>query len=280
MFPVSDVEISVKPSEVWTQPVEPGGEGWQELAFELFRIRQRDQPDDDVYYYGVFNPRDSLDEYCPLSCMVGLTVFNDDPPDTGRIDLRLALGVGFGEIAATTATHELGHAHGLRHAPCGDGIDPGSIDEGYPHDGGMIGVWGYDIVSGTLRSPAEHSDVMGYCPKQWISDYNFARLFQRGESIAGASRLAPQREVADYEVIGVDGTGRVQWATVSVPKSIVRGRPISVNLASGTHAPVETPGQFFSYDHLPGGWVLAPRRSWSASRAEFSLDNRKIVAVR
>ena len=266
-YPVSHVEVSVREAEHWSERILANGEGWQDLGFRLFMLRQADQAPDDVYYYGVFDPAASLDEYCSAACQVGLTVLNDDPSETGMVDLRLAMGVGFTEIAADTAVHELGHAHGLRHAPCGPGLDPNSIDSGYPYDGRSIGVWGYDVVSRVLFSPHEHSDIMGYCQPQWISDYNFIKLFERGQSVNAARIVARDPPGAnEYELIGVDGKRNPILAGPVTVRAPVRGRRVAVRLSGEfTEATV---GHWFSYDHLPGGWVLVPKPSWRATHAE------------
>ena len=74
-------------------------------------------------------------------------------------------------LSSGTIAHELGHNLSLLHAPCGN---PSFLDPNYPHDGGLIGSWGYD--SNTLYAPDTHADVMSYCDPDWISDYHFNKL--------------------------------------------------------------------------------------------------------
>ena len=82
--------------------------------------------------------------------------------------------------------HELGHNHGREHAPCGV-----SGDANYPYNGGSIGVYGYDLLTGQLFSPNEHADMMSYCDPTWISDYNFLALFDRVRSVNSAYVYTP-----------------------------------------------------------------------------------------
>ncbi len=67
---------------------------------------------------------------------------------------------------AGVVAHELGHNFSLDHAPCGVSGDPS-----FPYAGGKIGVWGYDLESGTQYDPASRFDFMSYCSPVWISDY-------------------------------------------------------------------------------------------------------------
>ncbi|MDE2794189.1 MAG: hypothetical protein OXL34_05155 [Gemmatimonadota bacterium] len=87
------------------------------------------------------------------------------------------LGVGYfgvpasiGVNRADTHTHEVGHNLNLRHAP---GCGAGGPDPNFPYSGGGIGVWGYDLFRNTLKDPREYLDVMTYCDRVWVSDYNF-----------------------------------------------------------------------------------------------------------
>ena len=72
---------------------------------------------------------------------------------------------------ASTMAHELGHNLGLKHAPCGS---PASTDPWFPHFGGSIGAWGYDLERNTLVPPGT-ADLMSYCTQggYWISDFFF-----------------------------------------------------------------------------------------------------------
>jgi hypothetical protein len=70
-------------------------------------------------------------------------------------------------------SHELGHAWGRLHAPCGIN---GTTDPNYPYPSGNIGVYGFDVATATLYPPAT-AEVMSYCHPQWISDYTYTGVY-------------------------------------------------------------------------------------------------------
>lgn len=81
------------------------------------------------------------------------------------------------EIDAETFAHELGHNMSLRHATCSG--DEGGPDVSYPHEGGRIGVWGWDPRDGgSLVDPTSTRDFMSYCDPTWVSDYYFANALR------------------------------------------------------------------------------------------------------
>lgn len=87
----------------------------------------------------------------------------------GYVPGRAAVGWDRLPSGSGVAAHELGHNFGRSHAPCGGA---GSPDPNYPYAGGVTGVWGYDLVAGTLKAPTS-TDLMGYCGNNWISDYTY-----------------------------------------------------------------------------------------------------------
>lgn len=279
LYPVSEVETRVREVHEWSGELGPDGSGWQALGITLAGFRNTDGEGDDVYYYGIFNPADSFFGYCGSGCLLGVTLLNNNPPETGSAFLRLALGVGFESYAASTAAHELGHAHGREHVRCGPGLDPGSIDSNYPHDGKTIGVWGYDITSGELRDPEKYSDIMGYCSTQHISDYNYRALFERGQRVNQPQVVGELH----YDVITVDGSGSAEFATSFTRRSPLEGLAVAVSGrdAKGARA---LRGEFFRYDHLPGGWLVVPSNGGhgdgALERLEFVVDGQRYQVQR
>ena len=277
LFPVSNVQVAAREPVPWNQQISPFGQGWQEVGQQLFQIRESEKPSDDWYYYALFQPTSSVAQFCSQGCLLGVTLLNDQPLDVGNPALRIALGVGFPEVSKDTAAHELGHAHGRAHAPCGgpDGIDPG-----FPYAGAGIGPWSWDVVGKGLVNPAGMTDIMGYCDNQWVSDYTFNALLSRGQHVnmpKWQEAPAADERVA-YDVISVNGAGQAEWQQ-RITRETLRELPtVPVHLESKT-ATRDVQGHYYPYDHLPGGWLLVPAGDFEANRARFAIDGMELDAT-
>lgn len=184
LYPVSDVDLQVREPVTYTEVIQPNGYGWSQVLLELQSIRAEDDPGFDVHYYGIFAPASSIIRFCSGGCVAGLGNL-PSPNDASR---RAAVGLGFtGEGSTNTAAHELGHTNGRYHAPCG----VSDADPNYPtdsaHSEASIGVWGYDIVDKSTKSPSLYKDVMSYCEPEWVSDYTFEALQTRLSYVNGVS---------------------------------------------------------------------------------------------
>ena len=133
---------------------------------------------------------------CPLSWQQLLTwlafgrLFDGNRPDVlyhGLLPVGIpvgqATGRGGGVVAATISgqgilmAHELGHAMGFDHAPCG--LVAGDLrDPAFPayepyatvaNRNASIGEYGLDINTGQIASPAVARDTMSYCCPRWPS---------------------------------------------------------------------------------------------------------------
>jgi len=275
LYPVSDVQIRVRDPEPWDGELRPDGTGWEWVGFQLFQMRGQDGETDDAYYYGIFNPADTLEEYCGFQCLLGVTLLNNDPPDTGSVNLRLALGVGFTESAPSTAVHEIGHSHGRQHAPCGPPSILEGIDPGYPNNTGDLDVWGWDIVHEELKAPDEMTDFMGYCDPQWVSEYTYTALHRRGTNVN--ANLSVEGTFS-YDVLWWDGA-TLRWVQTLDKPGPVAGKAVEVTaLTDGNPSP--RGGVFVPWDHLPGGVLLVLRGELEADRYEVTLDGRFATAER
>ena len=260
LYPVAEVEILLHAPMGWNNNVSPNGNGWDQLLDAIANLRQSDNTPDDVYYFGIFSPASSVGQFCGGGCVAGLGMLGD-PTDAYS---RAAIGLGFpGAIATETAVHEIGHAHGRQHSPCGgaQGTDPA-----YPYNGASIGVWGYDLLDKQLLSPDTYTDVMGYCQPIWISDFTYKALFDRVKTVNNASIFYPP-EVLDrtYQRARVDGEGKLTWMSDARIHAPPMAEPLTITVQT-TLGDEVVDAQLYPYDHLPGGVLVWPQPK-SATRA-------------
>lgn len=99
--------------------------------------------------------------------------YNSGIAGYGYVGGYAAMGWDYLPSGRNVAAHELTHNFGRMHAPCGG---PVGIDPNFPkyngNNDGSIGVFGYDLSTGTLRLPSS-PDLMGYCTNPWIGAYNY-----------------------------------------------------------------------------------------------------------
>lgn len=147
----------------------PGGcsQQWLDLNAAIAAARTADGNRTDVIYYGL------LPTGIPIANVGGCA----------------SSGVTSGPIGGgVTMAHEVGHACGLPHAPCGTPGDP-NYPAYEPYDAAgvpnaSLGEYGLDINNGTIRRP-NRKDLMSYCGGDWFSLYNYQRLYNN-------SRLDPR----------------------------------------------------------------------------------------
>ncbi|MCU0653793.1 MAG: hypothetical protein MUF64_00390 [Polyangiaceae bacterium] len=253
-YPIPAINLEIGEEIVWTSKVSPNGAGWQSLMQKFVSLRSQESSPN-VYYYGLFNPANSLGSFCSGSCVAGLTLISpgsDDP------SLRVSIGLGFNdEQSITTILHEIGHAHRRTHAPCGPfGQLPDQIDPGFPYKTGRIGVWGYDLIDKTLKDPAKFSDFMGYCEPVWVSDYTFSALFQRVTQLNSQAAFVIGKPTR-WRQAWLDVENELRWGEVVERLRPPVGEELPVTLGEGTQAH-EVRGFFHGMSHLPGGLLLLP----------------------
>ncbi|HEY6728204.1 MAG TPA: hypothetical protein VI197_29545 [Polyangiaceae bacterium] len=193
-FPAIEISVGAPMTANWT--IEEYGAGWTEVLQQLAIRHLQDDAPNDLYYYGLLEPAASLAAYCPNGCVGGIGYIAEASPDYQH--LRVAMGISFAEpVTAETAAHELGHAQGRRHAPCGGGAD---LDHDFPHPDGSIGWWGLAYPD-MLYPPPTTSDVMGYCAHRWISDHTYQALIERAHSLDSALGYRKSNPSGRFRVI-------------------------------------------------------------------------------
>ena len=123
--------------------------------------------------------------------------------------------VSVGTDADHIHTHEIGHAMGLYHAPCGGAFGP---DPNYPYREGSIGVWGYDFAESRLLDPGLYKDAMGLCGPSGISDYHFDRAMRH--RLHGDGGINHDADPAAYRGLG-RGEVIVVWGAVWEGRSML-----------------------------------------------------------
>lgn len=279
IYPAAAIELNVGTVVGWSNPVDPYGDGWSELLNAMLNHRQSQGAPPDEYYYGLFSPASSMASYCSGGCVAGLSTL----PGPNDPELRAGIGLGFsGDPAVETAVHEIGHLHGLPHAPCTDFGTIDNVDPNYPHAGAVIGEWGYDLVNGSLKGPTQYVDMMSYCEPIWISDYNYQNLFNRIRQVNGAARLYFPETAAspsEYERISVGPDGTVTWLEPLRRQGLLGGEPTVVTVSVGGEQR-EIRGAWYPYSHVPGGLLLFPQPEQLPTLATWRLHGQLRTASR
>lgn len=184
-YPVSDVLVDVLTPVALASPMDAEGGGWTDALYQISNLRDALAVPDDVYLYGLVQPEADYGTYCQRGCVTGLSWVGVNPASAWS---RSSLGLGYaGGRSADTFAHEVGHAHGRQHSPCGGPANP---DPDFPNGGGRLGAWGWDAVDAELIDPSTHGDLMSYCRPRWVSDYTFAALSERVQQVNASAFVA------------------------------------------------------------------------------------------
>jgi hypothetical protein len=190
MFPVANIDADVRPPYTYTgAELQSGGTNWITLLSEINALRVTEATG--RMYYGVVR--------------VGYT---SGVAGLGYIGLPASIGWDHQPSGADVMAHELGHNFGRYHAPCGN---PSGVDTQFPYTGAGIGVFGYDVLSGSGKS-ANLKDLMSYCNPPWISDYTYKAILNYRAAAypaTGSSQPAAARSQRGLLVWGRIDQGRV-----------------------------------------------------------------------
>jgi len=274
MYPTSEVQVTVHAPFSWKSTISGNGTGFSNVLNGITQLRQQDKPPADVYYYGLLAPTSSFNSFCQGGCVTGLSTVVSNPSTSY---LRASVGIGFvGQDSANTMAHEVGHAHGRDHSPCGgaQGTDPD-----YPYPGATIGVWGYNIFTKAFISPTKGHDIMGYCPNEWVSDYTYAALFDRIATISiptttksgtlGGS--SAQAHVVRVATVAADG---------AVSLDDAREMTLDEPLTDGDEVDGVPGARFYKFDHLPGGFLVLPKSAITTSIKRLDVTGVRATLAR
>jgi Peptidase M66 len=262
-YPVPDVEVTTRAAVSYTGSFAASGTGWSQVLSLVGRTRQTDAPPSGVYYYGVVTPAATFRDYCRSGCVAGLA------PQTVVVSRmnQIGLGIGFADTgSANTMAHELGHAHGLPHAPCSRGGAIQGADTRFPYAGAKIGSWGWDSRTNKLMSPSMFVDVMSYCNPVWISDYNYAKIATRAKAVNTAAFIyAGDTPAQIWHGIILHADGSASWSGMSSDE--LPGEPSAasaLDAAGQVLSEIEVVRVPLSHIDDVFLYVPAPRPDWSA----------------
>jgi hypothetical protein len=242
------------------------GDGWDDALDRLYQLRADAAPAHDVFYYGAMAPADTFAKYCMGDCVLGYSIVAEDTD----VDSRGSIGItvfqdGSGTRDAwDTVAHELGHALGREHAPCGIS-DPTDIDPRYPYDNAaMGGIYGFDFDSMKLVKPRPAKDVMSYCAPVWVSDYTYRGIFDRLDFIASEGfRTLALTPPALFRQARIGRNGETRWLGERRRRATARRAQVELLDGAGRHLG-DIEAQVVFVDHARGGYVWLPAAELTA----------------
>ncbi len=274
LLPVAAVDVRVRDPYFFERDLCGGVAAIEMLALEILAVRATDDAPANTYYFGLFAPTANAPDF--LACgggILGMSLVGWNKDDTYA---RGSVGHGYFLDGSTiqserTLVHELGHALGRRHAPCGSAGYP---DSKYPHPDGAIGRWAWDGATDELKHPLRYKDIMSYCSPAWISDYHYVKLFNRIAHWNGTAEAAMAQASTSYRAIRIAEDGAATWLG-STPVRHPAGEPVTLTLSSPTNGTRAQSGYRYRWSHAGGALVLVADqtlRGWD----RLALDGRSI----
>ena len=179
--PVSELIWELHDFVEWDLPMDNLGSVLGPLA----AMRDNELAFPNVYYHALFP--------VPGGGVAGVAGIASVPgPGKGEGDRRVsatALGNNPGGSRGTVV-HEIGHNEGLQHVYC-PFADAASPDPNYPFQNGVIGTWGFGILSFKLYAPDSHYDYMSYCGPSWVSRWSVRNTYERARILTGWEYESP-----------------------------------------------------------------------------------------
>ncbi|MDX2058698.1 MAG: hypothetical protein SFV24_12915 [Gemmatimonadales bacterium] len=212
MLPVASYSADVRAVYTTTAPVLQSSNGngaWGTILSEVNALKFTDGSN--RYYYGVVK-----------------TSYGSGVAGIGYVGGGANTSLGWDHLPSGSGVmaHEVGHNMGRPHAPCGG---PASPDPAYPYAGGVIGVYGLDPVTFTLKAPSTNYDLMSYCSPDWVSDYNWGKMITYRQG--GANNAPP--------AVGAAVAGLLVWGRITATGVVLEP---ALRVAPPTAVPAGTAG--------------------------------------
>jgi hypothetical protein len=186
--PVDELIWSVHEPVLWELPMDNLGAVLGPLA----ALRDNELAFPNIYYHALFP--------VPSGGVAGVAGVASVPGDGkgeggGRVSVS-ALGNNPGGTAGTVV-HEVGHNEGLQHVFC-PFAQAASPDPSYPYENGLLGTWGFGIISFNLYAPDNHYDYMSYCGPSWVSRWSWTKTFGRIRTLTSWNYESPEAGGLDF----------------------------------------------------------------------------------
>lgn len=187
--PVQNVQFEFRTDVTiqWNETLNSLAELWQ----PLLELRATDNAPPNMYYY-------ALADVCGPGIGDAAGIAPGTPPPTkDAASSRVCSGVWLGgdKYSYHTFVHEIGHTQGRPHTFCEGGGAAGT-DPAYPHENGIIGVWGFGIRLFKIYSPTGTFDYMSYCSPTWVSDWTWSKVYVQARELTSWDYEGPTQEPA------------------------------------------------------------------------------------
>lgn len=280
-FPLGQLRVSVgtpvtSTAIFGTAPTGGGEAFWLQVLSDLDLARVADMTSRDEYWIGVVRPPNGF----TFTTFGGFSYIPTNPAAVGP-GTRTSTVVQTGWFnnqgqTADLVAHELGHAVGRLHAPCGTSF---GVDASFPVPSGVIGTVGHDVYSWSIRQtssaparPASTGDLMGHCFPVWASPHTYAGIL--------SARQASVTTVLTATSDVTTESARTRRQHVVVVRGYVDGDRVTLLRATESEG-IATDGSNGPYrvDLVDGTGIVVATHRVPASRVDHSRAMTFLAAI-